>query len=158
MNDEPLVSLEELQDRLHFDMDEGEQREATGALEYLSDEAREVGLASWSTPEKAPQTVRSIVLKAAIRFMKQYEALVQSRAGDETAIWSDLGQDMGTAFLNDREIKSLRRIAGQGGIISAPVFAWDDTEKTDNSSELVYATDNDEGIPFFANKDGGFGQ
>lgn len=159
MEGEPLASVTELQARLPFDMDEMEEREALGALEYLSDDARTYGRSSWSAPANTPQAVRSVILKAAIRHMKAYEGFVQSRAGDETVVWTDRGDDSGTAYFTDREINSLRRLAGAGGVISTPIFAWSESPaKYDLAKEYVDATANDKPFPFFATQDGEFGR
>ena len=121
-----LASLDDLATRLPFVMDEDEEREALGVLEDLSDDARFYGKVQWATPETSPRQVRNIVLRAAVRHMKNYDGLVQSRAGDESLTWTDRGEDAGSAYFTTREIATLKQMAGnQGnGFHSIQATAW----------------------------------
>lgn len=109
---EALVTLIELQDRLEWDLDPGEQKVASGALEDLSDDARLYGSRLWETPALAPRQVKNLVLRAAARYMRNFEGLTQSRAGDETVAMPDRGEDAGSPVFTKKEIQTLRAIAG----------------------------------------------
>lgn len=112
---EALAAVSELAARLPFDMDDGEQREAQGALDDLSDEARFYGDERWDKPESAPYPVKQLVLKAAARHMKNPEGYAMSAAGDERVSWQDR-KDPGTAgsaTFTDEERKRLRELAGR---------------------------------------------
>lgn len=124
-----LATLPELQARLDWDLDPGEQNVATGALEDLSDDARFYGSSRWDSTT-APRQVKSLVLRAAARHMRNPDGFVQSRAGDETIIWSDGGEDSGTAHFTEREEKILASLAGRGtGLTSVQVVAWGPTTR-----------------------------
>lgn len=112
MSDNTLVSLEELADRLPFQMNDDDTREAQGALDDLSNDARHYGLRLWDTPDKTPAPVRNLILRAAQRHMKNYEGYVQSRAGDEMLMWTDRGEDAGAASFTRSEQQKLSVWAG----------------------------------------------
>lgn len=122
--DETLVTIEELADRLSFVMDDDDEREAEGALTDLSDDARFYGSDAWSTPEAAPQMVKNLILRAAVRHMKNYEGYTQSRAGDETVMWTDRGHESGSAYFTEREKTQLAKMANRNTLFSVPVQAW----------------------------------
>jgi hypothetical protein len=118
-----LATLPELQSRLDWALDTGEQSVATAALADLSDDARFYGSQRWDSTT-APRQVKSLVLRAAARFMRNPDGFVQSRAGDETIQWSDNGEDAGTAHFTEREQKILGALAGRGqGIASVQTVA-----------------------------------
>lgn len=124
-----LVTLPELQARLDWTLDSGEQNVAEGALADLSDDARFYGSNRWDS-NTAPRQVKSLVLRAAARHMRNPDGFVQSRAGDETIVWSDGGEDSGTAHFTDREEKILASLAGRGtGLTSVSVTAWGPTTR-----------------------------
>lgn len=118
-----LVTTAQLAERLPFDMSDEELREAEGALTDLSDQARIYGSPSWETPETTPITVLNLITRAAARHMKNYDGLLQSRAGDETLVWSDHGEDAGSASFTAGEKQLLRAAAGTGfdGLTSVPL-------------------------------------
>lgn len=121
---DPFASLEELENRLDWTLDEGEERVAETALEDASDLARAYGR-EWDVLT-APRLVRTLVLKAASRYMKNYQGYILSRAGDETVQWSDkAGEDMGTVYFSKPEVKLLQELAGRRtSLISVPTLAW----------------------------------
>lgn len=123
---EPLLTIEELRDRVPFVMDEDDEREALGALESLSDDARMYGKSTWLSPVSTPQSVKNLIRAAAVRHMKNYDGYTQSRAGDETLMWTDRGEDAGSAYFTDREIRSLRTIArgSASSLVSGNTTAW----------------------------------
>lgn len=121
-----LVTLEQLAARMPFVMNDDEEREAVGVLDDLSDDARTFGKITWTTPERTPQQVKNLILRAAVRHMKNPEGFVQSRAGDEQVTWTDRGEGSGSAEFTEREVKALRLMAGnQGaGLFSVGTYAW----------------------------------
>lgn|GEM_PF-1589796 len=124
-----IATLPELQSRLDWDLDAGEENVATAALEDLSDDARFYGSDRWDSLA-APRQVKSLVLRAAVRHMRNFEGFVQSRAGDETIQWTDLGEDAGTAHFTSREEKMLLALAGRGtGLVSVGVVAYGPTNR-----------------------------
>lgn len=118
------ATVAELQERLDWELDEDELRIASSALEDASDLAVTYGR-NW--PEAtAPRLVRTLVLKAAARYMRNPNGYTQSRAGDETLAWSDAqGRDAGTVHFSREEIRLLEELAGRKrGITSVVVSAW----------------------------------
>lgn len=120
---EPFASLVELTARLDFTLDVEQTRDATDALEYLSELARHHGK-PWLDAASAPRLVKNLVIAAAKRYLRNPDGYTQSRAGDETLAWTDRGHDAGTPYFTDREVKMLETIGGRSGIISVPTFAW----------------------------------
>nr|WP_203634797.1 hypothetical protein [Streptomyces sp. SID10815] len=109
-------------------MDEDELRIAQGALEDASDLAATYGR-DWSE-ENAPRLVRTLVLKAAARYLRNPNGYTQSRAGDETLAWSDIGRDAGTVYLTREEIRLLEELGGRRrGLATADVVAWCSTRR-----------------------------
>lgn len=122
---DPFATLEELQNRLDWTLDEGEERVAESALEDASELARAHGR-DWVDATTAPRLVRTLVLKACARYMKNYQGYTQSRAGDETVAWSDsAGENLGQVYFSKDEIKLLEGLAGRRtSLISVPITAW----------------------------------
>ncbi len=67
---EPFATVEELVDRLDWDLDAKELRMAAAALEDASDLARGIGKESWVDATVAPRLVRVTVLNACKRYMQ----------------------------------------------------------------------------------------
>lgn len=118
-----LATIAELTQRLDWTLDEDETRAANGALEELSEQALYYGKPTW-TDLTVPRLVKNVVLAAAARYLRNPDGYTQSRAGDETLVWSDRGHDAGTAYFTEREIKMIRATAGATGFGSAPITAW----------------------------------
>ncbi|MFJ3974885.1 hypothetical protein [Streptomyces sp. NPDC090021] len=117
------ATLDELKGRLDWELDEDELRIAAGALDDASDLAATYGR-DWPE-DTAPRLVKTLVLKSAARYMRNPNGYTQSRAGDETLAWSDIGRDAGTVYFSREEIRLLEELAGRKrGIYSAPVSAW----------------------------------
>lgn len=135
---EALATVDELQNRMSWTMGEDDKREALGALIDLSDQARFYGSPSWTTIETTPQFVRNLVLRAAARFMRNPDGLVQSRAGDETLVWSDAGERAGAAAFTAEEIASLGRGNGASRLYTASVFAWGERLTPEVFDDAVY--------------------
>ena len=82
-----FATLDDLLARLDWDLSPEELRIAESALEDLSDDARLYGSSSW-TPVSAPRMVRTRVLRAAVRYMRNPDGYITSRAGDEIVGWA----------------------------------------------------------------------
>lgn len=119
---EPFATVDELKARLDWDLEPDEERAAAGALEDLSEWARYHGR-NW-TKDNAPRLVRSIVLSAAARYMRNPDGYTQSRAGDETLAWTDRGHESGSAYLTRNEIESIKRLARPATFGTVVVSAW----------------------------------
>lgn len=134
-----LATTDELAARLPFVMDTDEEREATGALEDLSDDARHYGRSTWDDPATVPAEVKNLVLRAAARHMKNPDGFTSSRAGDENVYWTDRGQDSGSATFTEAEIKKLKALSGRStGFHSSTISAWGSPDRdTAGTSQLV---------------------
>ncbi|MFD7750665.1 hypothetical protein [Streptomyces sp. NPDC059757] len=106
----PYATLDELKGRLDWDPDPDEQRIAAGALEDASDLAATYGR-EWAE-DSAPRLVKTLVLKSAARYLRNPNGYTQSRAGDETLAWSDIGRDAGTVYFTREEIRLPGALAG----------------------------------------------
>lgn len=120
-----LATTTELQARLEWTLSADEVKVATGALDDLSDDARDYGSQDWVDAETAPPQVVRLVLRAARRFMENYEGFVMSRSADETAQFPDRGDSAGSPEFSEKEIGRLRRLAGRDGLYSVELSAWD---------------------------------
>lgn len=121
---ETIATIEELQARLDWTLEAEEQGVAQAALDDLSDDARFYGSVLWESTN-APRQVKSLVLRAAARFMRNPDGYKQSRAGDETVIWNDIEEGAGTASFTTQEQKMLATLGGKGvGLYSASVVAY----------------------------------
>ena len=120
-----IASVEELQARLDWTLPDNEIGVAEGALRDLSDDARYYGLSGWDSVS-APEMVKSLVLRAAARFMRNFEGFAQSRAGDETVIWAEHDRAPDTAEFSRPEIDRLRELANgrPAGLVSVGTYAW----------------------------------
>ena len=121
---EPLAALEDLARRIDWEMDEDETRVATSALEDLSHEARFLGSNSWETANVTPPYVRTLILKAASRYLKNVEGYIASRAGDEQVSWPEAADVMGTASFTDREEKRLSQLARPSALLVTETYAY----------------------------------
>jgi len=122
---EPFATLDELKARLEWELDPGETRIATSALEDLSDEARFYGSSSWLDAASAPRIVRNVVLRAATRYMRNPEGYETSRAGDEMLGFGERpGETAGAAAFNAQEIRTLTTLIRPVGLYTANVSVW----------------------------------
>ena len=103
-----FASMEDLLARLDWELGPEELRIAESALEDLSDDARFYGNANW-TPVSAPRVVRTRVLRAAVRYLRNPDGYIQSRAGDEIVGWAPR-KNTGAEFTQD-EIAELKDAA-----------------------------------------------
>lgn len=124
-----LVQISDLVGGSADTLDEDEQREAQLTLDVLSDYARSYGSNGWSTPDNTPRSVKNLILVAARRYMKNWQAFTISRAGDEQVAFTDLGAEMGTPTFTKAEQSTLAKTAGalRGTLRSVPVVAWHST-------------------------------
>lgn len=144
-----LATLQELTDRLEWELDLDEVRAATGALEELSDQALFHGKTTWDALN-VPRLVKNTVLAAAARHMRNPDGYVQSRAGDETLGWTDRGHDAGSAYFTEREVKMIRSIAGRTGFVSAQVSAWGPQKQTVEGYVPIESSPDEKPFPMFA--------
>ncbi|QXE37125.1 hypothetical protein KQY30_25805 [Streptomyces sp. GMY02] len=143
--------MDELKGRLDWELDEDELRIATGALDDASDLAATYGR-EW--PEgTVPRLVRTLVLKAAARYMRNPNGYTQSRAGDETLAWSDAhGRDAGSVYFTREEIRLLEDLAGRKrGISSVIVSAWG-TKPRRGAGGYVPVDYSGDGFPLFGDE------
>lgn len=150
---EPFATVDELQARLDFTMDDGERGVAQGALEDLTLDAMFHAGKEW-TPQDVPIRVKSLVLRAAKRYMTNPDGLIQSRAGDETLVYTDLGERAGSAYFTPEEIKQLEEIGRvpKIGFGTIGFYTWGKNRPTrDGLVPMPPMKD----FPFFAKEDGG---
>lgn len=119
---DPFATLVELKGRLEWTLDADEERAATGALEDLSEWARYYGR-NWEVAA-SPRLVKTLVLGAAARFMRNPDGYTQSRAGDETLGWTDRGVESGTATFARHEIDALRALVRPAAFGTLSMTAW----------------------------------
>jgi hypothetical protein len=109
-----LATLDEVTDRLEDALDADGERVARAALEDASDLARYYAGIDWADADSAPRIVRTFVLRAVVRLMKNFEGNTQSRAGDETLAWAGGNPDeAGVVKFTSSEIAQLRALGGQ---------------------------------------------
>ncbi|MFF3015825.1 hypothetical protein F0344_12445 [Streptomyces finlayi] len=146
-----FATLEDLKGRLDWTLDADEERIAENALEDASDLATHYGR-DW--PEAtAPRMVRTLVLKACKRYMSNPDGYTQSRAGDETLAWNDsAGENAGTVYFTDEEIKLLAGLAGRrAGLYTAGVTAWQSVRRPVTAG-LVPVENGWKGFPLYADE------
>lgn len=124
-----LATIGDLTARLEWTLDADETRAATGALADLSEQALHYGRSSW-TDLTVPALIKNTILAAAVRYMRNPDGYITSRAGDETLAWSDRGHDAGSAYFTEREIKLISAFADRAGIGSISVIAWGNKRQT----------------------------
>lgn len=146
---EPFATLDELKSRCDWTFDADEERAAPGYLEEASDLARAYGRMTWDVAS-TPRQVKNMVISAVRRFMRNPEGYQQSRAGDETLMWADLGHDAASIYFTHAEQKLLRTLAGNnGGLRSAGLSAWGGSRKPTRLTEHTVPVAGHEGEPAF---------
>lgn len=101
-----LASLDDLEVRLEFPLDDDHLKEMAGA--YLVDASilvREYGLSTW-TADTAPPIAVTLTLKAAARAMNNPMLLETARGADETNMWGS--DNANGVHLTPNEIDLLR--------------------------------------------------
>ena len=137
-----FATVSELSARLEWDLDEGEVRVAEGALEALTYEAIEFGSPTWTT-ETVPAGVKSLVLTAAARYMRNYNGYNESRAGDETVGWGAVSREPDTAEFTESERRRIKRFAiNNPGFGTIDVYTWG-TKPAQREDLLVPMKDRD---------------
>ncbi len=125
---EPFATSDAVQNRLDFTLDDDELRAVDAYLEDMSDEARLIGGRTWTDPTTVPAIVRNTVVKSVTRWARNMNSFIQSRAGDETLIFTDLRENAGAPYFTDREEKLIKSIADGrvGGTFNGTVelTAW----------------------------------
>jgi hypothetical protein len=146
---EPLTSVEEVESGLDWDLSDKEKGIAEDAIEDLSDDARHYGLSGWSTTEVTPRQVSRLVRRAAQRYMKNYDGYIQSRAGDETLVWDNQGEQAGSPYFTKAEIAQLRSYKQQSGLVSVELTAYGPRRKGRIEAGLVPVEDGSRPFPMF---------
>jgi hypothetical protein len=119
------AELSDVEDRLEFDFENAEKQLVVSALEDLSVEARYYGR-NWAD-NAAPPMVKRIILAAVVRYARNLEGYVQSRAGDEIVTFNEVKDgSAGSAKFTTAEIKQLVEIASgvSFGFGSISTYAW----------------------------------
>lgn len=143
-----FATLSELMNRLDWTLDPSEERIAAAALEDASELARGHGK-NWVDAASAPRLVRTLVLSACVRYMKNPESYILSRAGDETVQWEGQGQNAGVVHFTEDERKLLAALGGKSSIFSVPVNAWRTQPRSYRDQGYVPAADGTKPIPMF---------
>lgn len=144
---EPFAQVEDVQNRMDFDLDDAERTAVYAALQDMSDEARYYGGREWDVPEAAPRMVRITVLKAVSRWAKNMHGYTLSRAGDEQVQWK--GGEPVPQF-TAAEIKLLKAIGDERltpAFGTVELYAYTDPEKTVDDG-TVGATVGGQPFPF----------
>lgn len=129
-----LATIEELEVRAGFELDERTRLMAKAALDDASALVREYGDPGW-TPDMAPPIAKSLTLAAALRYVHNPMAVTQSRGGDETLAW-DASAARGV-YLLPEEIAVLERHAQQArGLHVAEVVAYSDTRRRQQTRQI----------------------
>ncbi|WP_432482591.1 hypothetical protein [Kineococcus esterisolvens] len=149
---EPFATLDDLQGRLEWDLDPGEQAIARDALEALSEDARFYARRDWPTRAAAPRQVFTLVIRAAARFMRNPDGYTQSRAGDETLAWTDRGENAGSPVFTKSEIAMLHQLGGGSRLQTAEVTAWRSQQRP-VAAGLVPVDYGGDGFPMFSRED-----
>lgn len=106
-----LAKLDDLLARLDWELDDSERRIAASALEDLSDDARRYGSTGWVSEAAAPRGVRTLILRAAVRYMRNPDGYIQSRAGDEIVGWAPRKEAVGAAEFTSAEKDEIKDMA-----------------------------------------------
>ncbi len=129
-----LATIEELEVRAGFELDERTRNLAIAALDDASALVREYGDPAW-TVDIAPPIAKSLTLAAALRYVHNPMAVVQSRGGDETLAW-DASAARGV-YLLPEEIAVLERHAQQArGLHVADVVAYSDSRARQRTRQI----------------------
>lgn len=121
---------------------------AESALEDLSEDARFYGK-DWPVAA-VPPIIKRLILRAAVRHMRNVDGYETSRAGDETVQWSEKNGQDGTAHFLPDEIKTIEQAAfGKPTLRSASVFAF----RNRATSRVGYVpTQNGDLFPMFSSE------
>lgn len=144
-----FATLTELEARLEWDLDAGEKRIAQSALDDLSEDAKFHGNPRWDDTN-VPPYVKTLVLKAAQRYMRNPDGYESSRAGDEALGWGERpGDESGSAEFTDKEITMLRSLVRKPALGSVNVQAYG-TALTPNAIGYVPVAGGGDPFPMYA--------
>lgn len=144
------ATLDELKARLDFDLEASEESAADSALEDLSEDARYYGR-DWPV-NACPPIIKRLVLKAAIRYVRNFDGNTVSRAGDETVQWNEQRSgEAGSAYFLEQEKKDIHEIAygKRGSVMTAGVYAWG-SKASARTTEGYVPTSSGSMFPFFS--------
>lgn len=147
-----LAVVQDVEDRLDFDLTAQEKQAAGSFLEDASVRACAIANRSW-TPTDCPAVVRMVVLSAVRRLMINPDGLSRSRAGDEDVAWDgpDGGRAMSVYFTPEEE--ALIRAAVQRSKFAPTqtfVFSEDSGPRRQQGGVGLVPTGSGESFPMFA--------
>ncbi|ROR95512.1 hypothetical protein EDD28_0068 [Salana multivorans] len=122
-----LATLDELKERVEWELSEDEERIAAAALEDISDLVR-AGRRDWQ-PGACPAVVRKIALGAVVRYLRNPDGVTTSRAGDETVMWDGIGDKAGGVYLTTAEERILTKLVRPNGLTPVDLVAWAPTSR-----------------------------
>lgn len=143
---DPILSLDELRTRLDWELSPQEEGMALGALDDASNLVRAYGL-PW-TDDNAPATVKSIVAQATIRYLRNPDGYILSRAGDETVEWGQ-GASIGSVHLTEAEQRIIRNLTRPAGLYSAPIYAFSSKAAKRKAEGLVPVAGSTHQFPYY---------
>jgi hypothetical protein len=150
-----LPTAADIQGRLEFDLTDNESGRdltevANNAIEDLFTEACHYGSSAW-TEETLPAVVRTQIIRATVRYMRNPDGFTQSRAGDETVAWGS-DEDAGAAHFTETQIEIIKNAADAEfpDFGSFGSYAWNNCPAQPNA---IYVPVDGNGSPFplFAN-------
>lgn len=140
-----FADVGDVEDRIDFELDDKQVRMVDARLEDASEMAKHLSGLRWSDTN-APRVVRTIVLNAVVRWINNPDATVTSRAGDETLVWSDLGEQ-GSFYFTKQETEALGAFQARPKFGSMQVVAYRDTGLHDHV-QYVYTNAEGKGEPY----------
>ena len=152
--EDALVSVEEVQAKLSYEMSPEDERECERSIEEMSDEARRIGSRRWGTPGVTPGSIKRLIVRSVARHMKNYDGFTVSRAGDETLGWADLGEDAGSAYFTDKEERAIRGVAGYNTTGFTSVQLSFDQPVRRDAAGYVPVSSGGANFPLFPSEDG----
>jgi len=148
-----FADVSDVEDRIDFELSEAEQRMVDSRLDDASEMAKHVSGMAW-TDRNVPRVVRTIVLNAVTRYINNPDATVTSRAGDETMVFSDLGEQ-GSFYFTKQETEMLKGFIRRPSFGSITTTPWRSRDPLD---ETLWVSTNDEGrgdpYPWLSRRDG----
>lgn len=150
-----LASIEDLKERLEWELTDDEERVAVAALSDLSVDAISHGRA-W-TASTVPQIVKRIILAAATRYLRNLEGASTSRAGDETLsypeIYAEAAEEAGSARFSTAEVQKIIQAAmgANAGIGSIQIVV--NSAASAGRGERVPVSSGGKPFPFFHQDD-----
>ena len=110
-----LVSVDEVKSRLPYPVSDPHVEQVVAAVIVdASNLARHYGRDGWHA-DVVPPVVKTEVRNACVRSLVLLDGVVQSRAGDESEMFTDLRSLTGTVFFTEDQKRTIREAAGGGG-------------------------------------------